>query len=62
MKYIVDIHGEVEGDYEIIGKFEERPRGEWLFNRCDKCGAYHKSMYRNFCPNCGAQMVEEVKT
>lgn len=25
MKYIVDIKGEIEGDYEIIGKYEERP-------------------------------------
>lgn len=24
MKYIVDIKGEIEGDYEIIGKYEER--------------------------------------
>ena len=23
MKYIVDIKGEIEGDYEIIGKYEE---------------------------------------
>ncbi len=22
-KYIVDIHGEIEGDYEIIGKYQE---------------------------------------
>lgn len=26
MKYIVDIKGEIEGDYEIIGKYEERPQ------------------------------------
>ena len=25
MKYIVDIKGEIEGDYEIIGKYEEKP-------------------------------------
>ena len=30
MKYIVDIKGEIEGDYEIIGKYEERPQGEWV--------------------------------
>ena len=28
MKYIVDIKGEIEGDYEIIGKYEERPIDE----------------------------------
>ena len=31
MKYIVDIKGEIEGDYEIIGKYEEKSRGEWIF-------------------------------
>ena len=34
----------------------ERPQGKWIFSRCDKCGAYHDGMYRNFCPNCGADM------
>ena len=29
MKYIVDIKGEIEGDYEIIGKYDERPQGEY---------------------------------
>ena len=32
MKYIVDIKGEIEGDYEIIGKYEERPQGD-----CQNC-------------------------
>lgn len=38
---------------------EERKQGEWIFSRCDKCGAYHDGMYRNFCPNCGADMRGE---
>lgn len=38
-----------------------RPKGEWIFSRCDKCGAYHNSMYRNFCPNCGADMRGDTK-
>lgn len=40
MKYIVDIKGEIEGDYEIIGKYEERPQGE-----CKTCK--HYKPYRN---------------
>lgn len=28
MKYIIDIKGEIEGDYEIIGKYEERPMSD----------------------------------
>ena len=54
MKYIIDIKGEIEGDYEIIGKYEERPmgerkKGEWipvddrdvpygLLFKCSECG------------------------
>ena len=48
MKYIVDIKGEIEGDYEIIGKYEERPQGEW---KCPECGEWLFA-----CPNCGADM------
>lgn len=29
-KYIVDIHGDIEGDYEIIGKYEEPKVGHWV--------------------------------
>ena len=35
---------------------EERKQGTWIFSRCDKCDAYHDGKYRNFCPNCGADM------
>lgn len=41
-------------DYAVADDF--RPHGNWIFSRCDKCGAYHNGMYRNFCPNCGADM------
>ncbi len=30
MKYIVDIKGEIEGDYEILGKYEEKTIGQWI--------------------------------
>lgn len=31
MKYIIDIKGEIEGDYEIIGKYEEEvPEQRWI--------------------------------
>ena len=65
MKYIVDIKGEIEGDYEIIGKYEERPQGEWVPNytsqffnpgrSCSLCGKIVE-FSENFCPNCGADM------
>lgn len=95
MKYIVDIKGEIEGDYEIIGKYDEvlkrtdiekqailllinsgwlvnhdkelrkkweRPQGEWSFNPYDSCSYCSLCKvkapfgYKNYCPNCGADM------
>lgn len=72
MKYIVDIHGEIEGDYEIIGKYKERPQGEWLENtdfegeiyyECSVCketwyvyDGAEMSGRMNYCPVCGADM------
>ena len=66
MKYIVDIHGEIEGDYEILGKYEERPRGKWISNHSEfsfmNCGRYCSicgktvEFSENYCPNCGADM------
>lgn len=48
-KYIVDIHGEIEGDYEIIEKYQEPKIGHWarVFGgsliddyRCDICQSH----------------------
>ena len=36
MKYIVDIKGEIEGDYEIIGKYEGRPQVNVIPQECMK--------------------------
>ena len=48
MKYIVDIKGEIEGDYEIIGKYEEKPhRGTWVLN----CKRY-------YCSECGEEAID----
>lgn len=75
MKYIVDIKGEIEGDYEIIGKYKERPQGEWIEDYTESCHSflgYHCSIcntdalerndysyYSNYCPFCGAKMKKE---
>ena len=60
MKYIVDIKGELEGDYEIVGKYEERPQGKWIeheagYNICPFCKNKTAFSYL-FCPYCGADM------
>ena len=42
-KYIVDIHGEIEGDYEIVGKYEEQEpttKNDLSHNLCDSCINY----------------------
>lgn len=71
MKYIVDIKGEIEGDYEIIGKYEERPQGEWKLIRvanhcgihdsfvCPFCNYEREYRKKNFCEECGADMRKE---
>lgn len=47
MKYIVDIHGEIDGDYEIIKKYDEPKTGKWINHLnddghhiadCSECG------------------------
>ena len=66
MKYIVDIHGEIEGDYDIIKKYDDPKTGKWIeasedwrnqitWWQCSECGT-PSSIKSNFCPNCGADM------
>ena len=44
---------------------EERPKGEWSFNPYDSCSYCSLCKvkapfgYKNFCPNCGAEMKGE---
>lgn len=72
-KWVVDIHGDIEGDYEIIKEYEEPKTGHWM-NRgkqgevlpfymryeCSICG--ETADKSNYCPNCGARMESEDKT
>jgi predicted Zn-ribbon and HTH transcriptional regulator len=69
-KWIVDIHGDIEGDYEIIKEYEEPKTGHWIVKKdcegktrkciCDKCG-YETGKYTwknpNYCAECGASMI-----
>ena len=71
-KWIVDIHGDIEGDYDFIREYEEPKTGHWIYvredkYRCSKCstttrvdesGIDEKPMYK-FCPYCGAKMESE---
>lgn len=56
-KWVVDIHGDIEGDYEIIKKYEDPKTGHWITKiksdlrgdmwptnpKCSECGVdpYH---------------------
>ena len=43
-KWVVDIHGDIEGDYEIIKKYEE-PKTD-VFDKISKMRAEIRGMYR----------------
>lgn len=68
-KWVVDIHGDIEGDYEIIKEYEEPKTGRWIegvnghFN-CSECNTDFFA-FRDiraafiYCPYCGARMKGE---
>lgn len=71
-KWIVDIHGEIKGDYEIIKKYEEPRKGKWTiylstaiedFYQCSECGRMIHVKQTDSIKNypychCGAKMKE----
>ena len=65
-KYIVDIHGEIEGDYEIIKRYEEQEsktthwirvidKSKHFVWACPKCG-WQQQRYTNYYPKCGTNL------
>ena len=67
-KWIVDIHGDIEGDYEIIKEYEEPKTGHWIIiddcekfiAKCSECGQIEDSRMIGkyaYC-HCGARMSE----
>ena len=46
-----------------IKALEQEPKtGHWQNNACSNCGIYNASAYKNWCPNCGAKMVEQQES
>ena len=70
-KWVVDIHGDIEGDYEIIEEYKEPKTGHWISKgkgdgfknwNCSKCGMLVRNSQRPWykhCPNCGCRMESE---
>jgi hypothetical protein len=44
----------------IMPEIEYR-KAHWQNNACSNCGIYNASAYKNWCPNCGCQMTEEIE-
>lgn len=45
--YIVNIHGDIEGDYEIVRKYEEPKTGYWVEKNINEWSR------KVFCSECG---------
>lgn len=68
-KWVVDIHGEIEGDYEIIGEYKEPKTGHWedywdeesrcYKYRCSECGK-EQPFDTEFCWSCGKKMEKII--
>ena len=66
MKYIVDIHGEIEGDYDIIKKYDDPNTGKWLdysdegYVECPFCHSATNCDGNkdelHYCFSCGAEL------
>ena len=60
--YAEDIPEEVGKAFDVaITALKERPQGEWIFTcigyyKCSNCGEVERAE-KNYCPNCGAQML-----
>ena len=71
-KWIVDIHGDIEGDYDLIAKYTEPKMGKWIKSRdsydnnhftCPFCehdiATKGDTWEDNYCSNCGAKLESE---
>lgn len=39
------------------GHWIDRQEGRWIYAKCSECGTIHDTQ-TNYCPNCGAKMIE----
>ena len=61
-KWVVDIHGEIEGDYEIIKKYEEclRELNDYKVGTvgCEYCKHEYRKSYERPCSLCQRNYVD----
>lgn len=63
-KCVVDIHGDIEGDYEIIKEYEETKTGRWISHKeyCEKHDLIPSGLVTlEWCSNCdyGVDIINE---
>lgn len=56
----------ISNDYKAVDKStivqQERRIGRWIDDNCSECGQYvYHGDARNFCPNCGAIMIDPAR-
>lgn len=64
--YEVELNSKGMPNFSTAKEVPQRMRGKWIpfdipWYQCSECGAVreNKSFMENFCPNCGAWMLEE---
>jgi predicted RNA-binding Zn-ribbon protein involved in translation (DUF1610 family) len=60
--YIVDIHGDIEGDYEIVRKYEEPKTGHWIFVGEENEEETRNDNFRYICSECGYSDIHAKST
>ena len=66
VKEIRELRKENKELRDRLGSFPDREKGEWIITypngkhnpiyECPKCKASNNAVFKNFCPNCGADM------
>lgn len=51
-KWIVDIHGDIYGDYEIIEKYKEPKTGHWIQTNAFFINQDGQFIYKFICSEC----------
>lgn len=64
--YLVQINSKGMPNFSTAVEVADRPQGEWVKDEydiphCSECNCINNTVYRNYCPNCGAKMKGAAK-